>query len=86
MSTPRADNYEDIFHTFTGDEIGFNSVDEQYEIDENLDGTVDYTIGQPNFNFRQLRSNLVVRWEYSPGSTTRLERNWRKLKLGWAMV
>jgi len=23
----------------------------------------------PNFNFRQFRSNLVVRWEYRPGST-----------------
>lgn len=69
ITAPRADNYEDRFHTFAGDEIGFNSAADQYEIDENLDGTVDYTIGQPDFNFRQLRSNLVVRWEYSPGST-----------------
>ena len=23
----------------------------------------------PNFNFKQFRSNLVMRWEYSPGST-----------------
>jgi hypothetical protein len=26
----------------------------------------DYT---PDFNFKQLRSNLVLRWEYRPGST-----------------
>jgi hypothetical protein len=23
----------------------------------------------PGFNFKQLRSNLIVRWEYRPGST-----------------
>ena len=25
--------------------------------------------GNPDFRFRSLRSNLVVRWEYMPGST-----------------
>ena len=28
-----------------------------------------YSFGNPDFNFRQFRSNLVVRWEYLPGST-----------------
>ncbi len=27
-----------------------------------------YTFGNPDFNFFQFRSNLVLRWEYSPGS------------------
>ncbi len=27
------------------------------------------TIGNPDFNFRQFRSNAVLRWEYRPGST-----------------
>jgi hypothetical protein len=26
-------------------------------------------LGRPDFNFRQFRSNFVMRWEYSPGST-----------------
>ncbi|HET7790005.1 MAG TPA: DUF5916 domain-containing protein [Gemmatimonadales bacterium] len=26
-------------------------------------------VGNPNFNFRSLRGNAVLRWEYSPGST-----------------
>ncbi|WP_025741048.1 DUF5916 domain-containing protein [Aquimarina pacifica] len=42
--------------------------DDVYSIDENRDGTVDYTFDQPNFAFVQFRSNLVVRWEYIPGS------------------
>ena len=28
----------------------------------------DYEIENPNFSFVQFRSNLVVRWEYIPGS------------------
>lgn len=39
-----------------------------YLIDENLDGTTDYEIDDPDFSFVQFRSNLVVRWEYIPGS------------------
>ena len=40
-----------------------------YNFDENNDGIVDYSVGNPDFNFHQFRSNLVVRWEYHPGST-----------------
>lgn len=39
-----------------------------YLIDENLDGIIDYEIDDPDFSFVQFRSNLVVRWEYIPGS------------------
>ncbi|MBN1819601.1 MAG: carbohydrate binding family 9 domain-containing protein [Prolixibacteraceae bacterium] len=28
-----------------------------------------YTISKPDFNFRELRSNFVARWEFRPGST-----------------
>jgi hypothetical protein len=40
-----------------------------YDVDENNDGVVDYTFDRPDFNFGQFRSNMVVRWEYIPGST-----------------
>jgi len=42
---------------------------DQYFVDENNDGTSDYSFGKPDFNFGQFRSNMVVRWEYIPGST-----------------
>ncbi|MGQ0815502.1 MAG: DUF5916 domain-containing protein [Gemmatimonadota bacterium] len=29
----------------------------------------DYDVGNPDFNFRALRSNVVLRWEYRPGSS-----------------
>ncbi len=36
--------------------------------DENRDGITDYALDQPDFNFREFRSNLVLRWEMRPGS------------------
>jgi hypothetical protein len=33
------------------------------------DGTRESTIADPDFNFAQLNSNLVLRWQYRPGST-----------------
>ncbi len=39
-----------------------------YTVDEDEDGVVDYSFGNPDFNFVQFRSNLVARWEYIPGS------------------
>ena len=39
-----------------------------YAIDENFDGTIDYSFDNPDFSFVQFNSNLVLRWEYIPGS------------------
>jgi len=36
---------------------------------DDLEGVVDYTFENPDFNFLQFRMNLVVRWEYIPGSS-----------------
>jgi len=43
-------------------------VEEIYNVDEDIDGTTDYSFSKPNYNFGQFRSNLVLRWEYLPGS------------------
>ncbi|HGY54983.1 MAG TPA: hydrolase [Caldithrix abyssi] len=56
------------YHVYTGEQLHRDG-DGDYQIDENGDGRTDYSFGNPNFNFRQFRSNLVVRWEYLPGST-----------------
>lgn len=64
-----ADSFKDRYRIFPENELGFNSGDNNYAVDENRDGKVDYSFDNPDFNFRQFRSNLVVRWEYLPGST-----------------
>jgi hypothetical protein len=38
-------------------------------VDEDEDGAIDYRFDTPDFDFRQFRSNLVIRWEYHTGST-----------------
>ncbi len=61
-----ADNLSDRFEAFNNTQVTF--IDDTYFIDEDLDGSADYEIGNPDFSFVQFRSNLVVRWEYIPGS------------------
>ncbi len=68
ITDPQADNYFDRFHIFSDEEISYNPDDDVYYIDENNNGTVDYEFENPNFNFIQFRSNMVLRWEYIPGS------------------
>jgi hypothetical protein len=72
ITSPRADRFNDRFHTFGSSEIVYAPGEEIYYVDEDRDGFFDYSIEQPNFNFLQFRSNLVVRWEYKPGSTVYL--------------
>lgn len=69
ITDPRDSEFENRFHTFTGSEISYDSDEEEYKIDEDLNGEIDYSIGNPDFNFREFRSNLVIQWEYIPGST-----------------
>lgn len=67
ITDPRAGEYGDRFEVFGGGQIA--ATDDGYDVDEDRDGTVDYTIDEPDFNVRDFNSNLVVRWEYSEGST-----------------
>ena len=66
VSDPLAKRYDDRFQAFTADEISFSN--DQYGVDENADGSSDYSFGKPDFNFVQFRSNLILRWEYKAGS------------------
>jgi len=69
ITQPRARRYQDRYHVFTSQEITYDAGSETYLIDENQDNSPDYSFDKPDFNFRQFRSNLVLRWEYHPGST-----------------
>jgi hypothetical protein len=73
ITDPMADKYSHRFHTFSGNQIAYQN--NEYRIDENSDGVVDYTMGNRDFNVKEFLSNLVIRWEYSPGSTVYLVWN-----------
>lgn len=56
---------------YSADQISATASDgliDTYFIDEDGDGVTDYQFGNPDFAFVQFRSNLVMRWEYTPGS------------------
>jgi len=67
ITTPLAEEYSNRFHTYTTEEI--HPVDGYYEIDEDTDGDIDYGFGNSDFNYQFFLSNLVIRWEYNPGSS-----------------
>jgi hypothetical protein len=66
VSDPLAKRYNDRFVAFKDGQISFNN--DHYHVDENADGTTDYSFRRPDFNFVQFRSNLIMRWEYKAGS------------------
>jgi hypothetical protein len=76
---PINDTYEGRFHTYSGNQI--TEINDSYEIDENLDGITDYEIGKRDFNVQEFLSNMVFRWEYSPGSTVYLV--WNQTRSGY---
>jgi hypothetical protein len=66
VTEPHGDSYADRYHEFRGAEIAATS--SGYAVDEDTDGAVDYGFPNRDFNFRDFNSNLVVRWEFMPGS------------------
>ncbi|MDX9771635.1 MAG: DUF5916 domain-containing protein [Tenuifilaceae bacterium] len=68
ITNPRASNFEDSFHLFSSNQLSYDTETEVYYVDEASNGTANYSFDNPDFNFRSFQSNLVVRWEYRPGS------------------
>ena len=71
VNNPVAEDINDKVIWYKSNQIseGINADgNEIYTVDENTDGTTDYTFGKPDFSFVQFRTNLVARWEYIPGS------------------
>jgi Domain of unknown function (DUF5916)/Carbohydrate family 9 binding domain-like len=65
---PKAHGFDQRFHDLTPSEIRYDAADTTYFV--NVDGMPDaVSFGNPDFNFKQMRSTAVLRWEYTPGST-----------------
>lgn len=61
-----ANRLADRFQLYDNAQVQFQ--DDTYYFDDNLDGTSDYNMSNPDFSVVQFNSNLVLRWEYIPGS------------------
>ena len=61
-----AREYDRRFHEYAPQEIAYDLRGNAYEVAEA--GGPSYTFANPDFSFRQFRSNFVARWEFRPGS------------------
>jgi hypothetical protein len=62
LQNPESNDPDKVFRTYEITEITYLPDERRYYI------TPETSFENPDFNFRQLRSNLVARWEYRPGS------------------
>jgi hypothetical protein len=72
ITDPKAAKFTDRFSYYAANQISYNNDDEVYNIDEDVNGTSDYSFDKPDFNAYYFISNLVIRWEYLPGSSVYL--------------
>ncbi len=68
ITDPQAGSFNDRFNLYSNAQLSLDEDAGAYLVDEDANGITDYSFGQPDFSFVQFRSNLVVRWEYIPGS------------------
>jgi hypothetical protein len=67
ITDSRARLFQDRFQAYGSDEIGFDAGQNSYQVQEIPNGD-SYSFANPDFNVLELRSNLVLRWEYRPGA------------------
>jgi hypothetical protein len=80
IANSMASEYQDRFSVYSPSQIKLVD-NENYSIDENNDDIDDYYFGKPDFNVKEFLSNLVIRWEYSPGSSIYLV--WSQTRSGY---
>lgn len=68
ITNPTASEFESRYEILPETKIEYNKNDELFWIDHNADGISDYSFDDPNYNALEFKSNLVMRWEYIPGS------------------
>ena len=68
IDDPLGQTLEDRTNSLVGDQIQFVAENNNFLVDEDLDGLNDYDFGKPDFAVIEFRSNFVMRWEYRPGS------------------
>jgi hypothetical protein len=71
VNNPTAGSFSERVNLYNQDQISSGldvNGNETFLVDENSDNITDYSFEKPDFSFVQLQTNLVVRWEYIPGS------------------
>lgn len=69
VSDPKAKVFADRIAPYSAARLTRDSGADEYRVDADGDGSPDFTFANPDFTIREFRSNVVLRWEYRPGST-----------------
>ncbi|MBN2638808.1 MAG: carbohydrate binding family 9 domain-containing protein [Bacteroidales bacterium] len=65
-------NFASQFKIFNPSQISYDSNAGEYYIDDTNNGMSDFSFANPDFSVFNFRSNMVLRWEFVPGSTVYL--------------
>ena len=66
---PGQKNFDSQFYQYTGNQIVYDEADNQYLIHDPGSPNSTITVDNPDFSVVEFRSNMVLRWEFVPGST-----------------
>jgi hypothetical protein len=72
VTNPKDGSYSNRFSFYNDDQLLYNNDQNKYFVDENADGSTDYSFSNPDMGNNAFLSNLVVRWEFRPGSSVYL--------------
>ncbi len=67
LVTPRTLNYK--YYGEDGSTISYDETNSEYRVDPDGSGQSNFVFGNPDFNFKSFRANVVFRYEVLPGST-----------------
>jgi hypothetical protein len=66
---PNQKDFNSQFYKYSGSQLQYNATDNQYLIHDPADPETTITLDNPDFSVVEFRSNMVLRWEFVPGST-----------------
>lgn len=69
VKQPESHDIDIRYDKLEGDEVVWNPDTGKYDVDYDLNGTTNFSVDNRDFNYKEFNSNLVLRWEYRPGST-----------------
>jgi hypothetical protein len=68
VTNPLAADFDDRITRYSNSQLVLDAPEDLYYVDEDQNGEPEFDFENPDFSFMQFRSNLVLRWEYVPGS------------------
>lgn len=69
VTNPDQKNFESQFYLYSQNQIAYDAGNNQYLIKDPANPGSTITLDNPDFSVAEFRSNMVLRWEFVPGST-----------------